>query len=141
MRMRVGYRWRIALCGLGVVALGLVSRRVPLGLLAWDKYLGDSAYAAMVYFGLAWLQGYPRMKRIALIALALCCAIEAFQLTGIPLALVQSPQPLVRLFARLVLGSSFSWWDILAYLVGVAGALGLDKLTAGLLGSQQPPAQ
>ena len=57
-----------------------------------------------------------------------------FQLTDIPLRLTQSADLLVRLLARGVLGSTFSWWDLLAYAAGIAAIAPLDRwLTARLV--------
>ena len=44
--------------------------------------------------------------------------IEAFQLTGMTALMLERPQPAVRIFARL-LGTQFSFFDLLAYAVGL----------------------
>ena len=54
-------------------------------------------------------------------------AIETFQLTPIPARLGHSDSLVIRLFAYVVLGSSFSGWDLLAYGVGLAGIMVLDR--------------
>lgn len=109
------------------MALGLVSRLVPLGYLLWDKYLGDAVYAATFYLGLSliWPRGPIRAKII--LTTIYVVAIETFQLTPIPTQLGQSDNPAVKLFAYLVLGSRFSGWDLLAYWVGIAGIGVIDR--------------
>ena len=106
-----------------VIAAGLGSRRVHTGSLWIDKYAGDALYAAMVY-ALLHLSG--RCTRVAFWASAVLLAIECFQLTGVPASLAQHPQLAVRLLARL-LGTEFSWLDLLAYAVGIAAMALLDR--------------
>ncbi len=81
-------------------AAGLLTRLVPLGNILWDKYLGDALYAAMVC---------TIVRRYWAAALVMV-AIECFQLTGIPRGLL----------GRL-LGTTFSFLDLAAYAVGIAG--------------------
>ncbi|WP_051670669.1 DUF2809 domain-containing protein [Bryobacter aggregatus] len=102
---------------LGVVALGLFSRVMPIGWVLWDKYLGDALYAAMVFLllGACFRLGvWPN----ALCSMSLMTAIECFQLTGLPAAWVQSPALGWQLIGRAV-GTSFSMFDLTAYAVGV----------------------
>ena len=54
-------------------------------------------------------------------------AIEAFQLTPIPAQLCHSERWVVKAFVYVVLGSTFSGWDLLAYGVGIAGIVWLDR--------------
>jgi len=81
----------------------------------FDKYLGDASYAAMVYaiLRLAW-----RGAKLALPAMAVMTAIELFQLTLIPARMLASEHLIVRICARL-LGTEFSFLDLLAYAVGI----------------------
>jgi hypothetical protein len=118
-RMHPGDR-RVLLALIGVtIVLGGLSRLVPLGMLWWDKHTGDVAYAACASLGIALLWNRLPASIPSAIALALCIAIECFQLTGIPLQLNRSDSLPIRVFAYLVLGSGFSWWDIFSYAVGV----------------------
>ncbi len=109
-----------------VIVLGLASRRVPLGVALWDTYLGDALYAQLAFLvlSLVW-PGWSTARRAALAA-TLVTAVELFQLTAIPAALNRSPVLPVRLFAYLVLGSAFSWWDLLAYAVGITAVACID---------------
>ena len=125
------YRARLLLTTCWVVALGIASRVVPVGALIWDKYLGDAVYAAAFYLALSliWVAA-PRRTKIALTAVYVV-AIEAFQLTPIPAQLCHSERLAVRAFAYVVLGSTFSGWDLLAYGVGIAGIAWLDRRWLG----------
>lgn len=120
------YRLRAALALAGVVALGVASRLVQLDVPLWGTQLGDSLYAAAFYLALSialpGLHVGPKALAIGLF----CAAVELFQLTGVPAALNQSTMPAVRLFAYAVLGSGFSWDDLLAYAVGVGLVALLD---------------
>ena len=64
----------------------------------------------------------------ALLTTAYVVAIEVFQLTHIPAHLNRSANLVIRLFAYIVLGSAFSWWDLLAYGIGIGGISLADKL-------------
>ncbi|MCU0229179.1 MAG: DUF2809 domain-containing protein [Bryobacterales bacterium] len=107
--------WRVRLPWLAllavVIASGIASRAFPVGHPLFDKYLGDALYAAMVYI-LLHLTG--RIRRVALWAAVVMTALECFQLTGIPAALVHSGHVPLRLIARL-LGTHFHWLDLAAY--------------------------
>ncbi|MBA3531274.1 MAG: DUF2809 domain-containing protein [Ardenticatenales bacterium] len=94
-----------------VLGLGILSRLLPLGNLLWDKYLG---------FTLLW----PRrsIQARTMLTMLYVLAIELFQRTGVPAGLKQSEYFLVWLFAYAVLGSHFSLWDLLAYLVGIGAS-------------------
>jgi len=104
------------------VILGIVSRRLHVGLDWWDKSLGDALYAVAVYlvFSLAFPRwGAPRTGSIALL---FCVAIELFQWTGIPAAHARLP------LVRWLIGTQFSPRDLLCYLVGVLAIASLDSL-------------
>jgi hypothetical protein len=104
------------------VALGIVSRRIPLGWSWWDKSLGDALYAVAVYLVLRIaFPTWPSLKTG--VAAALCCAaIELFQLTGIPAAHAQLP------VVRWLVGTQFSLHDLASYFVGILAVAALDKL-------------
>ena len=104
-------------CIFGIIALGLLSRVVRTGWLLFDKYLGDALYAAMVYGILRLVLRAPVAGALAMVVMT---AIEVFQLTLIPARMVGSEFWLARICGRL-LGVSFSYWDMLAYGVGIAG--------------------
>ncbi|WP_394553680.1 DUF2809 domain-containing protein [Agromyces sp. MMS24-JH15] len=103
---------------IGCLALGLVLQvldRTPV-----IDVLGSILYAALV--GCLALLVAPRLRpwAVAVIAFGVSATIELFQLTGLPAIVVAAVPP-----ARLVLGSSFDAWDLVAYLGGATLAWGL----------------
>ncbi|PJJ65266.1 uncharacterized protein DUF2809 [Compostimonas suwonensis] len=76
--------------------------------------LADALYAVLVYLIVALIA--PRLRTVvtAAIAFALCAAVELLQLTGLPEALTGLWAPF-----RLLLGTTFSAADLLAYAGGV----------------------
>jgi hypothetical protein len=96
-----------------VVALGLLSRLRPIGWFLYDKTLGDILYAVAVYLALALLLFRWRSYWVALLALVLCMAVEAFQTTGIPASYSHIAG------VRWLLGTTFSWHDVECLVVGV----------------------
>ena len=108
-------------------ALGIFSRIFPLGNILWDKYLGDVIYAGVFYFILCFLVDRKSIQLKAFFAAIYVTIIELFQLTPFPLRLIQSSNFLVKLFAYVVLGSTFSWWDLLSYAIGIGFAVIYDK--------------
>lgn len=112
-----------------VIAVGLAVRLLGphIGLPWWfTKYSGSILWGAMVYFLVAAAPG--KRSRPALIATALVLAVivefsrlfhtpwlDAFRLT---------------LAGALLLGRVFSFWNIAAYAIGVAGAAALDRHAA-----------
>ena len=88
----------------------------------FDKYLGDALYAAMLYVILRLLW---RTAAIAVLAMAIMTAIELFQLTMIPARMLASEHLIVRICARLM-GTEFSFLDLLAYGVGIGCVYLLD---------------
>jgi hypothetical protein len=105
-----------------VVALGLLSRLCPLGWPVYDKSLRDALYAAAAYLALALALPRWRPVPVAALALAFCLAVECFQATGIPARYAHIVP------VRWLLGTTFSWHDVVCYCVGVVGIFGLDVL-------------
>jgi hypothetical protein len=103
------------ICLIGIIAVGILSRTVHTGVAIFDKYLGDALYAAMVY---AILRLWWRTAALALPAMAIMTVIELFQLTMIPARMLASEHLMVRICARLM-GTEFSFLDLLAYAVGI----------------------
>lgn len=104
-----------------VVALGLGDRLALGSLLSGN--LGDALYAVAV--GLAVLLVWPRIppRWALLLTWGLCTAIEFFQLTGIPAALGAQHR-----LVTLLLGTTFSLGDLLAYTVGALALYGVDRV-------------
>jgi glycopeptide antibiotics resistance protein len=99
-----------------IVLMGLASRSEALSLSAfWAKYLGDMFWAMMVFVGLRILLPKQSTAFLAALAFGICCAVEFSQLyhaAGID-------KIRATWIGKLVLGSSFSWPDFLAYLAGI----------------------
>lgn len=110
---RRGFWWVLLVL---LISAGLLLRLVHTGFLLSDKYLGDALYAAMVYV-LFRLTG--RITPVTLWTALAMTAIECFQLTRIPAAVLRSEHIALRACARL-LGTEFSFLDMLAYAVGIA---------------------
>ena len=108
-------RFHFALAAVAVLGLGLALRFVLTGLLA--DLAGGVAYVVLVALLVAVL--LPRIPGVtaAGIALAWSIAMEQLQAIGVAERLVQAWPPL-----RLVVGSTFSWIDIGAYVLGAVVA-------------------
>ena len=107
------------------VALGLASREVP-GLFpaALGQYPGDALWSLMVYWGIAWLIPSAPVKKVAVPALLVSYADEVSQLYQAPwLNAIR-----MTTVGHLVLGSVFSWLDMLAYTIGVAAGATIEYL-------------
>ncbi|GHS86014.1 hypothetical protein AGMMS50218_04990 [Actinomycetota bacterium] len=114
-------RRRVVVCcaALVVVVAGVVVTRVGTGTAA--DLAGDALYAALVYLVLVAAAPWWRSRTVGAVAVALCWAVELAQLTGLPADVVGWWSP-----ARYVLGTTFGWWDLVAYAVGVAVTLAVD---------------
>jgi hypothetical protein len=112
-------RWALLVALAVTVAAGLGVRHVTGG--AFGKYAGDALYATAVYWCVVLIK--PTMRLAPIVAVLICWAIELFQLTPIP-ARLSSHSTL----SRLVLGSTFGGWDMVAYPVGVLVAVAVHSL-------------
>jgi hypothetical protein len=110
---------------LAVILLGLASRKYPFLFPAFlGKYPGDALWAIMVYLGLELLMPKASIGFIATCALAISYLDEFSQLIQTPwLNAIRSTVP-----GHLILGTSFSWWDMLAYSLGIALAASVGHL-------------
>jgi hypothetical protein len=95
-----------------IVGLGLAVRAGAGGSFAQNA--GTALYASMIYAGVLVLRPATAPLPAGIVAVALCWAVEAFQLSGVPAGLSER-----SLIARLVLGSHFDWADVAWYPVGV----------------------
>lgn len=126
--MRTRGQWLAALAG--IIALGIVSRVWPVGFVLWDKNLGDVLYAAMLYALLRVVWRGPALS-VLIASMVLVTAIEAFQLTGIPLGWAGSSNWVVRVVGRLA-GTQFAWLDLVAYACGNWGCWWVDRQRGGM---------
>jgi hypothetical protein len=115
------------ICLIIVIMIGIGSRVLHTGFLFLDKYLGDALYAVMFYliFSLIWPGGRPLYK--ACFSMLFVTVIEVFQLTLIPLRLSESVNIVLRITA-ILLGTKFSWVDLVAYLTGIILIFAMDDL-------------
>lgn len=110
-----------------MIALGVISRILRFENAIFDKYLGDALYAILFYLLISMLVSELRAIRKATIVFMLMMTLELFQLTRIPMALSQNENVLARI-AAMLLGTVFSWLDILAYLVGIVIVASVDMI-------------
>lgn len=114
------------LCGLLIVIVsGMASRKYPFLFPAFlGKYPGDALWALMVYFGIGFIIPKATIRTVALYALVISYLDECSQLYQVQwLNSIRSTT-----VGHLILGSTFSWHDILAYAVGIAIGIGIEKL-------------
>jgi hypothetical protein len=102
---------------LGVIALGLASRKFP-GLFPafLGKYPGDALWALVVFIGFGLIQPGATTRRVAAYAVATSFIVEFSQLYQAPwINSIRGTTP-----GHLILGSTFSWKDLAVYPVGIA---------------------
>jgi hypothetical protein len=102
-----------------LIACGLLWRRPELGLPASvAKYGGSILWGAMMFFVIAALLPGRDIRRVAVIAAIISALVEASQLIHV------APLDHFRgtVIGALLLGRTFSWWDIASYWLGVAAA-------------------
>jgi hypothetical protein len=109
-----------------VVAAGLLWRRPELGLPPFAaKYGGSVLWGAMVFFAVATLSPTTKLRIVALIAAVIAAGVELSQLVHIDwLDAFRSTT-----VGALLLGRTFTWWDIAAYWVGIATALAFTRIS------------
>jgi hypothetical protein len=117
---------RAGLC-LAIMMCGLTLRRFGLGfgLPAFIvKYGGSMLWATMVFFLVAMAApAWPR-RRVTLMSAAIAVGVELFRLVHAPWL----DEFRLTLAGALLLGRIFSAWDLLAYGVGIALGMLLDRL-------------
>lgn len=108
-----------------VIALGLASRKFPsLFPALLGKYPGDALWALMVFLGWAFCKPRASTRNIAALAFATSCLVEFSQLYQADwLRAIRSTT-----LGHLVLGSTFSWFDIAAYAVGILAGVLIDAV-------------
>ena len=117
------HRVLLLLCIAFVIALGLASRKFALFPEFLGKYPGDALWALMVYLAWALIKPKASAYRIAVCALITSYLVEFSQL-------IQTPW--LNSFrhttiGHLLLGTVFSWYDIIFYTVGIAIGFSLDS--------------
>ncbi|MFC0672996.1 ribosomal maturation YjgA family protein [Brachybacterium hainanense] len=112
----------LALLAVVTVAAGLAVHRLAPEGFAGDA-AGDVLYAALIVLLLALLAPHAPWWATAAGALAWCGGVELLQLTALPARWGAAFPPF-----RLVLGTTFSPWDLLWYVLGAALVGGADGL-------------
>jgi hypothetical protein len=104
------------------VVIGILSRNGMIGKgPLFHKDLGDALYAVAAYFLIAVL--FPKWPslRLGAVALTYCVAIEYFKLVP-GLGAVRQTLP-----GKLILGTGFSYRDILMYVVGTVATTFVER--------------
>jgi len=105
-----------------IIALGLASRRFPLFPDFLGKYPGDALWALMVVLVLGVLAPKARTRTLVLGTLGFSIVIECLKL--VPALEPLRDHPL----GHLVFGQIFSWWNLIAYVIGIAIGAAVDRL-------------
>lgn len=100
------------------IIIGIASRTLKMNNVIWDKYFGDALYAIMFYFLLNIFAGDINIFAKGFGVFSFMFAIELFQLTNIPLQMVESGNSLFKIIG-ILLGTDFSWKDIFSYAIGI----------------------
>jgi Protein of unknown function (DUF2809) len=121
-------RWIYVLGGLLVIGLGLGSRsgQVPLSDFM-AKYAGDALWALLVFLGFGFLFPSRSTLYVAGLAAVFSILIELSQLYHAPWIDALRRNRL----GGLILGDTFAWGDIAAYLVGIALGVAAEVLHRG----------
>ena len=122
-----GIRFRAAVVLVGVIVFGLVTKfyRGPGDW--WVNNYGPASVAYVLAFMLAAFIVLPLRRYIVPIAIGVfvfTCLVELSQLSQAPL--LQNLR--TKFVGRLFLGTSFSWWDFPAYVVGSVIGYGLSLI-------------
>jgi hypothetical protein len=120
-RSRVVYGFVTA----GVIGFGLASRRWPGFFPAVvGKYPGDALWALMVFCLWGLFRPSLSTERLAIYALTISYLDEFSQIYQAPwINAIRATT-----VGHLVLGSTFSWWDMVSYTVGVAIGVVCEKV-------------
>lgn len=116
-------RFTYVLLTLGVLLLGLASRRYLGDVPFVRAYVGDALWALMIFFGIAVVANRQPTHVVALWALLFSSGIELSQLYHAPW--IDSVRA-TRL-GGLVLGYSFVWSDLLCYSFGIVVGAAIDQ--------------
>lgn len=107
------------------VLLGVASRRYPTPLSEYfGKYPGDALWAMMVFFGWGMIFCRVASATVAVMTLVTCVVVEVLKLDQAPLMVGVRNTPL----GHLILGSVFSFENLVAYAIGVGAAWCLEVL-------------
>lgn len=124
----------LAIALFATISLGLASRRYP-GLFPTylGKYPGDALWAQMFYWAVCFAIPTVSIAGAASCALAIAYVDEISQLYQAPWI----NQIRATTIGHLALGTAFSWYDILAYTLGVMLTAAVELLLLLLLNRQK----
>ncbi|WP_211236766.1 DUF2809 domain-containing protein [Sporocytophaga myxococcoides] len=102
---------------IALICTGLAARKWQIYLPDMiNVYLGDAIWAAMIYFGIAFIFNRRSMSFIAMLSLTFCYCIEVSQFYHAPwIDAIRHTR-----IGALILGFAFLWSDILAYTLGIS---------------------
>ena len=103
---------------IAIIILGLLSR----GFSIVPLWIGDVLWATMIFFMIRFFYISSSIKKIAIISLVICYAIEFSQLYKAEW--IDNLRH--TLFGRLVLGDTFLWGDLLSYTIGIGAGIGFE---------------
>jgi len=112
----------LALAAAATVVAGLAVHALAPLTFAGD-FSADALYAVLISLLVALVLPRSPSWVPAIVAAAWCAGVEALQLTGLPEQWGLAWRPLM-----LVFGTVYSWWDLLAYAVGIAAVFVADSL-------------
>jgi len=117
------------LAALATIALGLTSRTgFNLFPQALSKYPGDVFWALLVFLILAIVKPAWSTRGLAILAFGISCLDEVSQLYQAPwITSIRATD-----LGHIVLGSAFSWLDILAYAVGIGLGICIDLILSSM---------
>jgi len=127
-RLHRDRRWYL-LAALTTVALGLTSRSgLHVFPQALSKYPGDVFWALLVFLILAIVKPVWSTRALAILAFGISCLDEVSQLYQAPwIDSIRATAP-----GHILLGSAFSWLDILAYAVGIGLGICIDLILSSM---------
>lgn len=110
---------------IGIIVLGIWSKKshtfIPT---FFNDYLGDSLWAAMIFFGIGFIFDTMKTGKVALGSILFCYIIEFSQIYHAHwIDNIRN-----TILGRLVLGSTFSWNDLIAYVFGIGVAIIFEML-------------
>lgn len=106
-----------------IIVFGIFSKKANNFIPAFfNDYVGDSLWAAMIFFGFGFVFKTMKTNKVALGSILFCYIIEFSQLYHA----VWIDNIRNTTLGRLVLGYTFSWNDLIAYVFGVGAAAILE---------------
>jgi Protein of unknown function (DUF2809) len=117
-------RTKYVALALAIIGIGLLTRLSPPGHHALFKYLGSALWGGMVYCLIASLSPKSNPIGIAVFATIVAASVEFSQLWHTE-ALDAFRATRIGV---LLIGRFFSWWDIVAYSVGIAIVAAIDAV-------------